>query len=115
MQRAPLPHMSTSPPSGLKKRMRKSAHVEGWISSTPSEPTPVRRAMTWASQRVSVAGKVSARSSTTRKSLAAPCIFQKGMFMTGQSSAAAGEGNREAAAPGWMLAKPAFPGYGRAS
>ena len=80
MQRAPLPHMSASPPSGLKNRIRKSALLEGWIRRTPSEPTPVRRAAIAAIQFRSDAGNSSERSSTRMKSFAAPCIFQNGMF-----------------------------------
>ena len=76
MQRAPLPHISPSEPSLLKRRMRKSAHTDGSTTSSPSAPTErPRRQSSRANRARSSVPNASALLSIIMKSLPFPFIF----------------------------------------
>ena len=76
MQRAPLPHISPSEPSLLKRRIRKSARSDGSTTSSPSAPTErPRRQSSRAKRASSSEPNASVLLSIIMKSLPFPFIF----------------------------------------
>ena len=78
--RVALPQASTSPPSALKMRMRKSAARGGFEQDqlVAADPGRAGRPARAASAARRSAAAASARASSTTKSLPRPCILMKG-------------------------------------
>src|SRR6185312_7966734 len=78
-QRVPLPEISASLPSELKRRVSRP-FSEGLTIIHPSPPTPVVRAQI----RRAVSGRLAAgawRAQVRRKSFSAPCSLVNGIFI----------------------------------